>query len=511
MFTKQSGFILFLLSVIFLHIFAVESYGLGLGVNNLTEAWWYTPGHHYVPDGRTPVYYGMEVYSYDDLYVYGDGSVKDYSGQGEIIPSEWVVERVGSNIRGELEVTGSTEQFFFLEGTQYERLTFVWKVTPAAGYEWPRAYRLNGVAHGYTDPQGGYGAVPAVGAWFKIRDPHRQFTANASAYMDYRKIVKDPPDTPEPKFSPQYGNEKEYYQDDYAPWIDEGDIIIIEVPSNQYTHCSLQWSPPVYGCYESWEEIPPEGIGDSQFLTHGSDDIDSTPTRLFPDEYEHWQHYCEHSWPQWQNPWPCNVFSSVEGLSFGALCADIVTMDFNSFPLHDGIDESGTGLYGPGYVGRIFYGPAPAPGFLRLYLAGSEGNFRGSLMLQGIGVSMEIPGDITGDNVVNMSDFAVLAEHWMEGTEEKVCDLNDDNAVNLADFAVFALHWPDTSCDAWNNWCDGADTNGDGRVDIEDLGDFTIEWLENGCGDCGGADLTGDNAVNFDDLLELTGNWLGGF
>ncbi len=55
-------------------------------------------------------------------------------------------------------------------------------------------------------------------------------------------------------------------------------------------------------------------------------------------------------------------------------------------------------------------------------------------------------------------------------------DIDDDKDVDLVDFAVFAERWLDTVCDA-----------------------------------CSGADLTGDGRVNWDDMLELTDNWLEGF
>jgi len=53
-------------------------------------------------------------------------------------------------------------------------------------------------------------------------------------------------------------------------------------------------------------------------------------------------------------------------------------------------------------------------------------------------------------------------------------DIDDDNDVDLVDFAVFAERWLDTVCDA----CSGADLTGDGRVDMDDLREFAENWLD---------------------------------
>ncbi len=56
---------------------------------------------------------------------------------------------------------------------------------------------------------------------------------------------------------------------------------------------------------------------------------------------------------------------------------------------------------------------------------------------------------------------------------DDIPDLNNDNAVNLEDFAVLAEKWLDTNCGA----CSGADMDFDEDVDINDLIMFSQFWM----------------------------------
>ena len=49
--------------------------------------------------------------------------------------------------------------------------------------------------------------------------------------------------------------------------------------------------------------------------------------------------------------------------------------------------------------------------------------------------------------------------------------------VNLEDFATFAAWWLETSCDAGNDYCGGADLVGEDGVNIDDLKLLASEWL----------------------------------
>ncbi|HDS84411.1 MAG TPA: hypothetical protein ENN97_04365 [Phycisphaerales bacterium] len=55
-------------------------------------------------------------------------------------------------------------------------------------------------------------------------------------------------------------------------------------------------------------------------------------------------------------------------------------------------------------------------------------------------------------------------------------DLTGDGSVNLADVAVVAQWWMAT-CNATNDWCEGADLDQDGMVGIEDLLVLARHWL----------------------------------
>jgi hypothetical protein len=55
-------------------------------------------------------------------------------------------------------------------------------------------------------------------------------------------------------------------------------------------------------------------------------------------------------------------------------------------------------------------------------------------------------------------------------------DLTGDDWVDLADFAVLARYWQNTDCHSLD-WCAGADTEPDGDVDWDDLATLLDGWL----------------------------------
>jgi hypothetical protein len=58
-----------------------------------------------------------------------------------------------------------------------------------------------------------------------------------------------------------------------------------------------------------------------------------------------------------------------------------------------------------------------------------------------------------------------------------------------------------------NPYIDG-DIDHNGGINLPDFALFAQHWLQTDCGLCGGADFTGDGRVNFYDLYILTQNWL---
>jgi len=339
----------------------------GLGANNLTHAWWDTPGQHFIPEAQTPIHYTMEVFSYDDLHV---SSYANPAGNVPGIETDWVVERVSSNLRGELPVVGDHEQLFLLEGTIGERITFDWLVTPRDGYVWPSdSFRLEGVVESHLSPTGGFGAIPAVGTWFDIQDPHQPFTQHVASLggrvsgglaelQDGERIVGNCVNNVNmPQFTAPYGGRKEYY-DGYPSWIDSGDTVIIDTDNATCYGAFVYYETSGWhaGNIEFWSGLGPQGIGSSTFFPRG----EKQERFQFPDDYEPWLHQNEYD----ENISVMTSRFRFPELSLGSIYAGIMTIDGEFIPLDDGVDDSGIGLYGPGYVGDGFNGPAPASGFL---------------------------------------------------------------------------------------------------------------------------------------------------
>ena len=301
MYTRITKVILLTLAALIGIICNTSIYAADLGANLLTDASWEIPGNHYVPDGRTCIKYRMQVFSNSDLYVNAEDSrLNSFSGGSEPVPSVWKTYSVKSNLRGQLPVTGQIDEPFYLEGSQGERLTFTWSVQPAEGYEWPEAYRLLGIVKGVPDPLNpgsGHTAFPAVGAYFKIRDPHREYHDHVTIAGGFGV----------PRMFIGGGLDKEYHEDDYRLWIEEGDRISIHVPQEEDVNFNLSCSSPPL--HEVWR-IPADGIGDDTF--HVVNPTSGYPQYSFPDDYIEGSGY--------------DTLPASNGLSWGALCGEIFSL-----------------------------------------------------------------------------------------------------------------------------------------------------------------------------------------
>lgn len=59
-------------------------------------------------------------------------------------------------------------------------------------------------------------------------------------------------------------------------------------------------------------------------------------------------------------------------------------------------------------------------------------------------------------------------------------DVTGDCQVNITDLNILATRWLDTPCNSTNQYCAGADLNRDGQVDLDDFARLAADWLK--CG-----------------------------
>jgi hypothetical protein len=54
-----------------------------------------------------------------------------------------------------------------------------------------------------------------------------------------------------------------------------------------------------------------------------------------------------------------------------------------------------------------------------------------------------IPGDITGDNIVNIADYDVSEAYWLQ-TNAPQADISGDGVVNVHEYNMMRANWFDT-------------------------------------------------------------------
>ena len=108
-----------------------------------------------------------------------------------------------------------------------------------------------------------------------------------------------------------------------------------------------------------------------------------------------------------------------------------------------------------------------------------------------------LPGDLTGDGVVDVHDIDFLCGA-ISGPYMESADLNSDGTVDLADVETLVTGFLGTAM---------GDSNLDGQVDAVDLNRVGIHWQNMGGESWSTGDFTCDGNVTTSDLNQLGLNW----
>ena len=111
-----------------------------------------------------------------------------------------------------------------------------------------------------------------------------------------------------------------------------------------------------------------------------------------------------------------------------------------------------------------------------------------------------VPGDLTGDGIVDSEDIDALYSAIDAGLTEDRYDLDSSGTVDSDDVTYLV----ETILGTWFG-----DANLDGKVDAQDLNAIGINWTSDGTLWASG-DFTGDGSTNAMDLNALALNWLNG-
>jgi len=144
-------------------------------------------------------------------------------------------------------------------------------------------------------------------------------------------------------------------------------------------------------------------------------------------------------------------------------------------------DEDGGGFY----AGQTYLILGKASGWsMRTDLSAADASFIGEDADDWSG-TVASAGDVNGDGYADLLIGAKgdddggngAGQTYLIFSDDYACDLDNSKFVDLSDFALFADRWLDSPCNAGNNWCDQADINRVNGVDIADLALFVRYWL----------------------------------
>ena len=116
-----------------------------------------------------------------------------------------------------------------------------------------------------------------------------------------------------------------------------------------------------------------------------------------------------------------------------------------------------------------------------------------------------------GDGMINAFDFAVLSDAWLKASCENTyaSDLNNNCKVEMGDLILFAESWVSSPGD--DNWNEKANLSVNGDLEVIDYADFSVfnsQWLSGNCINSFASDFNGDCRISFEDLQLFTDNWL---
>jgi cyclophilin family peptidyl-prolyl cis-trans isomerase len=96
----------------------------------------------------------------------------------------------------------------------------------------------------------------------------------------------------------------------------------------------------------------------------------------------------------------------------------------------------------------------------------------------------KLSGDLNGDCKVDLSDFAIMADDWLESNSLLACafsltgDMNNDCVVDFGDVTIVSQNWLDSVSGPPCSTALAGDANNDCRVDFKDFTLLAKHWFE---------------------------------
>ncbi|MHC4425947.1 MAG: DUF362 domain-containing protein [Planctomycetota bacterium] len=151
--------------------------------------------------------------------------------------------------------------------------------------------------------------------------------------------------------------------------------------------------------------------------------------------------------------WPSSVFVSADPVAIDSVCFDFLWAEWDDYPHYDGADDYlHEAALADGPPSGTFYDPNKDG--IGLASLGVHEHWDNSLYKQysrnlgtgdGIELTSPVPADFNGDGEVDSEDLMTFTSQWLQNSERLSADVapapSGDGIVNMADFALLARCW----------------------------------------------------------------------
>ncbi|NLE37190.1 MAG: hypothetical protein GX621_04115 [Pirellulaceae bacterium] len=185
------------------------------------------------------------------------------------------------------------------------------------------------------------------------------------------------------------------------------------------------WQP----CHASYSGLLVSATSNTPVELGDSLTIDITVKNAGTDWWEYWDYpgwISQALSPSWSTPWSDITYYCWDDVAPGSYAYRTMTLGSSDLPFSAGDYSIQVKTYYNKYDNGTFYLMSGCPKTVSFSI---------------VDVPPDIPGDATGDRVVDDADAEALAANWGKPGGWAQGDFNNDGVINALDAAILAAHW----------------------------------------------------------------------